>query len=169
MGWARAAKEGFIHLWTHACLWCGSSLYLCKPPFSPPSPPLLYISLSPPLSPLSKLMTRLLSDICYFGIADDGMPHPVATCGPISKAIATSSIISCRPSTGLSSLPDDILLLVVSLIGVEDILALRMVCTHDLDSTQSCRDLNPLHRHQSALSRSPSSAGCGRMPSNTMS
>lgn len=113
-------------------------------------------------------MTRLLSDICYFGIAD-GMPNPAATGGPISKAIATSSIISCRPSTGLSSLPDDILLIVVSLIGVEDILALRMVCTHDLDSTQSDRDLNPLHRHQSDLSQSPSSAGYGQMPSNTMS
>lgn len=114
-------------------------------------------------------MTRLLSDICYFGIADDGMPNPAATGGPISKAMATSSIISCRPSTGLSSLPDDILLLVVSLIGVEDILALRMVCTRDLDSTQSDRDLTPLHRHQSALSQSPSSAGYGQMPSNTMS
>ena len=114
-------------------------------------------------------MTRLLSDICYFGIPDGIPNHNAATGGPISKAIATSSIISARPSIGLSSLPDDILLLVVSLIGVEDILALRMVCTHDLDSNQSVRDLNPLHRHQSALSRSPSSAGYGQMPSNTMS
>jgi hypothetical protein len=113
-------------------------------------------------------MTRLLSDICYFGIVDV-IPNPAATGGSISKAIATSSIISCRPSTGLSSLPDDILLIVVSLIGVEDILALRMVCTHDLDSTQSDQDLNPLHRPQNALSQSPSSAGYGQMPSNTMS
>jgi len=131
-----------------------------------PSSP-LYLFLTTHFSTF-KLMTRLLSDICYFGIAD-GIPDPAATGGPISKAIATSSIISCRPSTGLTSLPDDILLLVVSLIGVEDILALRMVCTHDLDSTQSERDLNPLHRHQSALSRSPNSAGYGQMPSNTMS
>ncbi len=71
-------------------------------------------------------MTRLLSDICYFGLPNDIL-NPAAPGGPISKAIATS-IISCRPGTGLTSLPDDILLLVISLIGVEDILALRMVC-----------------------------------------
>ncbi len=87
-------------------------------------------------------MTRLLSDISNFGLAD-GMPNPAAaTGGPIAKAIATSSIISCRPGTGLTSLPDDILLLVISLIGVEDILTLRMVCTHGRDSSQSDRDLN---------------------------
>lgn len=96
-------------------------------------------------------MTRLLSDICYFGIPD-AIPNHAATGGPISKAIVTSSIISSRPSTGLSSLPDDILLLVVSLIGVEDILALRMVCTHDLDSNQSDRDLNPLQTSKRFIS-----------------
>ena len=95
-------------------------------------------------------MTRLLSDICYFGIADV-IPNPSATGGPISKAIATSSIISCRPSTGLTSLPDDILLIVVSLIGVEDILALRMVCTHDLDSTQSETEISILFTDIKAL------------------
>ena len=112
-------------------------------------------------------MTRLLSDVCYFGLAD-GIPDP-ATTGPVSKAIATSSIITCHLNPGLTSLPDDVLLLVISLIGVEDILALRMVCTHDLDSTQSALDLKPLHRHQSALYRSPNSAGYGRMHSSTMS
>ena len=102
--------------------------FISRAPLPLPLPlPLPSFISSPHLtfSPPSKPMTRLLSDICYFGIADDGIP---ATGGPISKAIATSSIISCRPSTGLPSLPDDILLLVVSLIGVEDILALRMVC-----------------------------------------
>lgn len=132
-------KRGLIFPFMDGCLSGGQTglalLFISR---APPSPPLLYISSSLLTTPFStfKFMTRLLSDVCYFGIAD-GMPNPPATGGPISKAIATSSIISCRPSTGLSSLPDDILLLVVSLIGVEDILALRMVCTHDLDSTQS--------------------------------
>ena len=142
------------------------TLYLC----APLPRPLLFISSSPPPLFTFQIMTRLLSDICYFGLAD-GIPNPAAAapCGPISKAIATSSIISCHPSPSLISLPDDVLLLVISLIGVEDILALRMVCAHDLDSTQSAIDLNPLHRRRSALYRSPSSAGYGQMRSNTMS
>jgi hypothetical protein len=141
-----------------------SSLYLC-PSF--PSPR-FHLSPFSTLLRFFELMTRLLSDMCYFGLTD-GIPDPTATGGPISKAIANSSIISCRPDPGLTSLPDDVLLLMISLIGVEDILALRMVCTHDLDSTQSALDLKPLHRHRSALYRSPSSAGCGRMRSSIMS
>ena len=107
-----------------------SFLFISAPPVPAPSlssyPPLLFFTFD--------TMTRLLSDICYFGLAD-GIPNPEAA---ISKAIATSSIISCHPSPGpgFTSLPDDVLLLVISLIGVEDILALRMVCTHDLDSSQ---------------------------------
>jgi F-box domain len=57
--------------------------------------------------------------------------------GIISKSISTPSIISPHPGAGLTSLPDDVLLLVISLIGVEDILSLRMVCTHVFDSAQS--------------------------------
>lgn len=105
-----------------------SFLFISAPPVPVPSLSSL------PLFFSFDIMTRLLSDICYFGLADD-IPNSAAA---ISKAIATSSIISCHPSPGpgFTSLPDDVLLLVISLIGVEDILALRMVCTHDLESTQ---------------------------------
>jgi hypothetical protein len=71
-------------------------------------------------------MSKLLSDFYYF---DFGLPFPTLTNmkGLVPDSIiSTSSIISCRPSPGLTSLPDDVLLLVISLIGVEDILALRM-------------------------------------------
>jgi hypothetical protein len=77
-------------------------------------------------------MSKLLSDFYYF---DFGLPFPTLTNmkGLVPDSIiSTSSIISCRPSPGLTSLPDDVLLLVISLIGVEDILALRMVCAHVL-------------------------------------
>ncbi|KAH9034892.1 hypothetical protein EDB85DRAFT_1945973 [Lactarius pseudohatsudake] len=70
-------------------------------------------------------MSRLLSDFCHF---DFGVPFPTLPnmkC-VVPDSISTSSIISCRPSPRLTSLPDDVLLLVISLVGVEDILALRM-------------------------------------------
>jgi len=87
-------------------------------------------------------MTRLMSDICHFGLANY-IPDPAIAMMEdfLLKPPYSPSIISCRPSPGLTSLPDDVLLLVISLIGVEDILALRMVCAHDLDSTQSIPDL----------------------------
>jgi hypothetical protein len=71
-------------------------------------------------------MTRLMSDICHFGL-QDCLQDPSTLDVLISKSISTPSIISPSPGTGLTSLPDDVLLLVISLIGVEDILALRMV------------------------------------------
>ena len=76
-------------------------------------------------------MSKLLSDFYYF---DFGFPFSTLSNmkGLVPDTISTSSIISCRPSPGLTSLPDDVLLLVISLIGVEDILALRMVCAHVL-------------------------------------
>lgn len=77
-------------------------------------------------------MSKLLSDFYYF---EFGLPFPTLTNmkGLVPDSIiSTSSIISCRPNPGLTSLPDDVLLLVISLIGVEDILALRMVCAHAL-------------------------------------
>lgn len=85
-------------------------------------------------------MSKLLSDFCYF---DFSVPFPALSNmkGLVPDSISISSIISCRPSPRLTSLPDDVLLLVISLIGVEDILALRMVCSHNLDSTQSAPDL----------------------------
>ncbi|KAH9016211.1 hypothetical protein EDB84DRAFT_1404426 [Lactarius hengduanensis] len=70
-------------------------------------------------------MSRLLSDFCHF---DFGVPFPTLPnmkC-VVPDSISTSSIISCRPSPRLTSLPDDVLLLVISLVGVEDILTLRM-------------------------------------------
>jgi hypothetical protein len=85
-------------------------------------------------------MTRLISDICHFGLTNY-IPDPTMMDDLTLKPPYPPSIISCRPSPGLTSLPDDVLLLVISLIGVEDILALRMVCAHDLDSTQSIPDL----------------------------
>ena len=85
-------------------------------------------------------MTRLMSDICHFGLTNY-IPDPTIMDDLGLKPPYPPSIISCRPSPGLTSLPDDVLLLVISLIGVEDILALRMVCAHDLDSTQSIPDL----------------------------
>lgn len=103
------------------------------------SPLFLFVSSSPPLYPLT-LMTRLMSDICHFGLANY-IPDPAMMEDFLLKPPYSPSIISCRPSPGLTSLPDDVLLLVISLIGVEDILALRMVCAHDLDSTQSIPDL----------------------------
>ncbi|KAI0254153.1 hypothetical protein BJV78DRAFT_1388785 [Lactifluus subvellereus] len=70
-------------------------------------------------------MTRIMSDIYQFGLADC-LPDLSIMDSFISKSISTSSIISTRPGAGLTSLPDDVLLLVISLIDVEDILALRM-------------------------------------------
>jgi hypothetical protein len=77
-------------------------------------------------------MTRIMSDIYQFGLADC-LPDPSIMDSLISKCISISSIAS-RPAAGLTSLPDDVLLLVISLVDVEDILALRMVCHHELDS-----------------------------------
>ncbi|KAF8265247.1 hypothetical protein EI94DRAFT_1831337 [Lactarius quietus] len=67
-------------------------------------------------------MSQVLSDFCYF---DFGLPFTTMK-DLVPDTISISSIVSCRPSPGLTSLPDDVLLLVISLIGVEDILALRM-------------------------------------------
>jgi hypothetical protein len=80
-------------------------------------------------------MSTLLSDFCYF---DFGFPFSTLSNmkGFVPDSIFTSSIMSCRPSPGLTSLPDDVLLLVISLIGVEDILALRMVCLTRLNRPQ---------------------------------
>lgn len=66
-------------------------------------------------------MTTLSSGFCY-------VPFPTLSTmkSPVPDPISTSSIISCRPSPGLTLLPDDVLLLVISLVDVEDILALRM-------------------------------------------
>ncbi|KAI0305659.1 hypothetical protein B0F90DRAFT_1699804 [Multifurca ochricompacta] len=66
-----------------------------------------------------------MSDICQFGLAEY-FTDPLKVDSIPTKPISTSSIILPRPSPGLTSLPDDVLLLVISLIGVEDILTLRM-------------------------------------------
>ena len=110
-----------------------SPFYLSVPSFSLLFSPSL-------LSCPHTIMTRLMSDICHFGLADC-IPDPAMLDHLVLKTASTSSIISCRPASGLTSLPDDVLLLVISLIGIEDILALRMVCAHDLDSTQPIPDL----------------------------
>jgi len=73
-------------------------------------------------------MTRLTSDIFHFDLAHY-IPNLTPTDAIVLKDAYASSITSCHPSPGLTSLPDDVLLLVISLIGVEDILALRMVGT----------------------------------------
>jgi hypothetical protein len=105
------------------------------------SVPSLSLLFSPSLlSRPHTIMTRLMSDICHFGLADC-IPDPAILDHLVMKTASTCSIISCRPASGLTSLPDDVLLLVISLIGIEDILALRMVCAHDLDSTQPIPDL----------------------------
>ena len=99
-----------------------------------------FISPFIPPTPLTLSMSRLLSDFCYF---DFSVPFPTLSNmkGLVPDSISISSIITCRPSPGLTSLPDDVLLLVISLIGVEDILALRMVCAHNFDSAPSAPDL----------------------------
>ena len=104
------------------------------------SPLFLFVSSSPLLYPTHIVMTRLMSDICHFGLANY-IPDPAMMEDLLLKPPYPPSIISCCSSPGLTSLPDDVLLLVISLIGVEDILALRMVYAHDLDSTQSIPDL----------------------------
>ena len=102
--------------------------------------PLFFFSFLLPhcFTPTHIVMT--MSDICHFGLANY-IPDPAMIEDLLLKPPYPPSIISCCSSPGLTSLPDDVLLLVISLIGVEDILALRMVCAHDLDSTQSIPDL----------------------------
>ncbi|KAI9432147.1 hypothetical protein F5148DRAFT_1270493 [Russula earlei] len=79
-------------------------------------------------------MTGLTSDVCHFGLAHR-TPSP-APMGAIIQKSTLPIILSCHPSPGLESLPDDLLLLVISLIGVEDILALRMTSKRFISVTR---------------------------------
>lgn len=102
------------------------SILFSSPSLSLIFSPFPFVFLSLPLFPLTS-MTRLTSDIGHFdfGLVDYFL-NPATMDGVVSDATSPSIISSC-PSPGLTSLPDDVLLLVISLIGVEDILALRMV------------------------------------------
>jgi hypothetical protein len=134
-------------------------------PFALPfisSSPSFFSSFSsfPTVLPTHSIMTRLMSGICHFGLADC-IPNPAMMDDLLLNSPSPSSIISSRPSPGLTSLPDDVLLLVISLIGVEDILALRMVCVptiltrpnrSQISDSSEHTDIKALHiRHQAAL------------------
>ncbi|KAI0266722.1 hypothetical protein BC834DRAFT_873215 [Gloeopeniophorella convolvens] len=71
-------------------------------------------------------MTRPMTDIRNYGLADRRPKQLLKMVPSVPKSVSYASVISHRSPTGLTSLPDDVLLLVTSLIGVEDILALRM-------------------------------------------